>query len=149
MRAPAGNPPAMQPTTKAHWQIHFCVLLWGFTAILGKLITLPALPLVWWRMLLVAATLLLLPRVWRGLRALPPRLLLPLRERWRWRWPAADCHRRRRPASARRRRPGGRAGVGWGCACPIIAQRARRCKHRARRFCYKPLLHSRKSGSSS
>ena len=26
---------------KAFWQIHFCVLLWGFTAILGKLITLP------------------------------------------------------------------------------------------------------------
>ena len=66
----------MQPTTKAHWQIHFCVLLWGFTAILGKLITLPALPLVWWRMLLVAGTLMLLPRVWRGVRALPPRLLL-------------------------------------------------------------------------
>ena len=28
-------------TTRALWQIHFCVLLWGFTAILGKLITLP------------------------------------------------------------------------------------------------------------
>ncbi|MCD9028287.1 DMT family transporter [Luteimonas sp. BDR2-5] len=66
----------MTPTTKAYWQIHFCVLLWGFTAILGKLITLPALPLVWWRMLLVAGTLALVPRVWRGLRALPPRLLL-------------------------------------------------------------------------
>ena len=66
----------MQATTRAHWQIHFCVLLWGFTAILGKLITLPALPLVWWRMLLVAGTLMLLPRVWRGVRALPPRLLL-------------------------------------------------------------------------
>ncbi|MCD9005126.1 DMT family transporter [Luteimonas sp. XNQY3] len=66
----------MQPTSKAHWQIHVCVLLWGFTAILGKLITLPALPLVWWRMLLVAGTLMLLPRVWRGVRALPPRLLL-------------------------------------------------------------------------
>ncbi|WP_129135349.1 DMT family transporter [Luteimonas sp. YGD11-2] len=64
----------MTPATKAHWQIHFCVLLWGFTAILGKLITLPALPLVWWRMLLVAGTLLLVPRVWRGLRALPRRL---------------------------------------------------------------------------
>ena len=38
-----------------------CVLLWGFTAILGKLITLPALPLVWWRMLLVVAVLALLP----------------------------------------------------------------------------------------
>lgn len=75
MRAPAGAM-SMHSTTRAHWQIHFCVLLWGFTAILGKLITLPALPLVWWRMLLVAAALLLVPRVWRGLRALPPRLLL-------------------------------------------------------------------------
>ncbi|WP_337244991.1 DMT family transporter [Luteimonas sp. gir] len=66
----------MTPAAKAQWQIHLCVLLWGFTAILGKLISLPALPLVWWRMLLVAGTLLLLPRVWRGLRALPGRLLL-------------------------------------------------------------------------
>lgn len=66
----------MSPTAKAHWQIHLCVLLWGFTAIFGKLITLPALPLVWWRMLLVAVVLLLLPRVWRGLRALPPKLVL-------------------------------------------------------------------------
>lgn len=64
------------PVATAHWQIHFCVLLWGFTAILGKLITLAALPLVWWRMLLVVAALLLVPRVWRGLRAMPPRLVL-------------------------------------------------------------------------
>lgn len=66
----------MTPTAKAQLQIHFCVLLWGFTAILGKLITLPALPLVWWRMLLVVVTLALLPSVWRGMRAMPPRLLL-------------------------------------------------------------------------
>ena len=52
------------------------MLLWGFTAILGKLITLPALPLVWWRMLIVVAALALLPRVWRGVRA------MPLRARW-------------------------------------------------------------------
>src|SRR5690242_10733887 len=64
----------MQPVSKARLQIHFCVLLWGFTAILGKLISLPALPLVWWRMLLVAGSLLLVPRVWRGLRAMPARL---------------------------------------------------------------------------
>ncbi|WP_114238205.1 DMT family transporter [Dyella sp. C9] len=64
----------MQPVAKARWQIHFCVLLWGFTAILGKLITLPALPLVWWRMLLVTVALLLMPKVWRGLRAMPVRL---------------------------------------------------------------------------
>lgn len=66
----------MSDTTRAQLQIHFCVLLWGFTAILGKLITLPALPLVWWRMLLVVAALALVPRVWRGLRKMPARLLL-------------------------------------------------------------------------
>lgn len=63
----------MTNTTRALWQIHLCVLLWGFTAILGKLITLPALPLVWWRMLIVVAVLALLPKVWRGLRAMPAR----------------------------------------------------------------------------
>jgi len=61
---------------KAQLQIHACVLLWGFTAILGKLISIAALPLVWWRMLLVAAALVLLPRTWRGLRAMTPRLAL-------------------------------------------------------------------------
>jgi drug/metabolite transporter (DMT)-like permease len=67
---------AVTPASKAQLQIHFCVLLWGFTAILGKLITLPALPLVWWRMVIVVAALALVPRVWRSLRALPPRLTL-------------------------------------------------------------------------
>ena len=66
----------MSPSTRAHWQIHLCVALWGFTAILGKLISLPALPLVWWRMGLVVLAMMLVPRVWRGLRALTPRLLL-------------------------------------------------------------------------
>ncbi len=45
--------------------MHFCVLLWGFTAILGKLITLAAIPLVFWRVTLVTACLVLVPRVWR------------------------------------------------------------------------------------
>ncbi len=58
----------MTPTTRSHLQIHFCVLLWGVTAIIGRMITLPALSLVWWRMLIVAVALLLFPRVWRGLR---------------------------------------------------------------------------------
>lgn len=60
----------MRPSTRARWQIHFCVLLWGFTPILGKLISLGAASLVWWRMLLVAAALAIVPRVWRGLRAM-------------------------------------------------------------------------------
>jgi drug/metabolite transporter (DMT)-like permease len=61
---------------RALLQLHACVLLWGFTAILGKLITLPATVLVIWRMGLVAAVLLLWPRVWRGLRAMPRKMIL-------------------------------------------------------------------------
>jgi drug/metabolite transporter (DMT)-like permease len=63
-------------TSRAQLQLHFCVLLWGFTSILGKLITLRALPLVWWRMWIVALTLLLVPSVWRGLGRLSRRLVL-------------------------------------------------------------------------
>src|SRR6187549_3983306 len=65
----------MTAANKALLQIHFCVVLWGFTAILGKLITLPALQLVWWRMLLVTGALLFVPRFWSGVRQLSPRLL--------------------------------------------------------------------------
>ena len=67
---------ALSPATKAQFQIHFCVLLWGFTAILGKVITMTALPLVWWRMVLVVAALALIPRTWRTIAVIPPRLIL-------------------------------------------------------------------------
>ena len=56
-------------------QIHFCVFLWGFTAILGKAITLGALPLVWWRVILVTTALLLFRPFWKGLALLSPRLI--------------------------------------------------------------------------
>ena len=65
----------MSASTRAWLQIHFCVILWGFTAILGKAITLPALPLVWWRMTLVTAALILVRRFWTGLARLSPRLI--------------------------------------------------------------------------
>jgi drug/metabolite transporter (DMT)-like permease len=65
----------MSAHSRAWIQIHVCVVLWGFTAILGKLITLPALPLVWWRMLLVAVALLLWPPFWKGVRSMPVRLV--------------------------------------------------------------------------
>jgi drug/metabolite transporter (DMT)-like permease len=65
----------MTPERKALLQIHFCVLLWGFTAILGKLISLRALDLVWWRMLIVVAAVALWPRAWRELRRADARTL--------------------------------------------------------------------------
>jgi drug/metabolite transporter (DMT)-like permease len=60
---------------RAWLQMHFCVVLWGFTAILGRTITLEALPLVWLRMIVVTAALLLFPRYWRGLARMPLRLV--------------------------------------------------------------------------
>jgi len=65
----------MASSTRALVQIHFCVMLWGFTAILGKAITLRAVPLVWWRMILVTAALMLLPRFWEGIGSLAPRMI--------------------------------------------------------------------------
>jgi drug/metabolite transporter (DMT)-like permease len=66
----------MTPHRRALIELHICVVLWGFTAILGKLITLPAPQLVWWRMLLVTAALACFPRVWRALRIIPARQML-------------------------------------------------------------------------
>jgi drug/metabolite transporter (DMT)-like permease len=65
----------MTPANKALLQIHGCVVIWGFTAILGKLISLPAFALVWWRMLIVVAALGLVPAFWRGLRKLDARTI--------------------------------------------------------------------------
>lgn len=61
---------------RAQLQIHFCVVLWGFTPILGKLISLSALPLVWWRMLLVVIVLAAWTSVRDAMRAMAPRLVL-------------------------------------------------------------------------
>lgn len=41
----------MQPKLKNYFHLHIIVFIWGFTAVLGKLISLDALPLVWYRML--------------------------------------------------------------------------------------------------
>ena len=54
--------------------MHFCVVLWGFTAIIGRTITLSALPLVWLRMIVVTAALLLFPQFWKGVVRMPARL---------------------------------------------------------------------------
>lgn len=50
----------------AHALMHLTVFVWGFTAILGRLISLSALPLVWYRLLVVLAVM---PAViwWRAL----------------------------------------------------------------------------------
>jgi drug/metabolite transporter (DMT)-like permease len=44
---------------KSYIHLHFIVFVWGFTAVLGALITLDALPLVWFRMCIAVALILL------------------------------------------------------------------------------------------
>lgn len=53
---------------RAWLQVHLAVFLFGFTGILGDLIDLPALTLVWWRMLLTAVSLIFMPGVVKDLR---------------------------------------------------------------------------------
>lgn len=44
-------------STKDYVKLHFIVWIWGFTAILGLLITIPAVEIVWYRTLLASLTL--------------------------------------------------------------------------------------------
>ncbi len=66
----------MNPTKRAFLELHFAVLLYGFTAILGDLITLPATVLVWWRVLMTSISLLFLIRFGQNLKAIPRALIL-------------------------------------------------------------------------
>jgi len=47
----------MSTLLKSHLKLHFVVLLYGFTAILGKLVSLPSPQLVWYRMFIAALVL--------------------------------------------------------------------------------------------
>lgn len=58
-------------TGKAYAELHFAVLLFGFTAILGRLISLEEGLLVWYRMGITALSLLLFPGLLTRVRAIP------------------------------------------------------------------------------
>jgi len=66
----------MSEKTVAYLQLHVAVLLYGLTAILGDLISLNAVVLVWWRVLIASVSLLLLINFGRGLKKLKPSLIL-------------------------------------------------------------------------
>ncbi len=66
----------MKKTHRAYLELHIAVFLFGFTAILGDLITLPATTLVWWRVLITSFSLLFLIQMGRQLVELPRKLIL-------------------------------------------------------------------------
>jgi drug/metabolite transporter (DMT)-like permease len=53
-------------TTKDYFKLHFLVFLWGFTAVLGKLVSIPAVEMVFYRTLLAAAGMAALIFMLRG-----------------------------------------------------------------------------------
>jgi drug/metabolite transporter (DMT)-like permease len=65
----------MNDTKRAYLELHFAVLLWGFTAILGQLIQLSSLSLVWWRVFLTSIVILLTSKTWSVVRVMPRRLV--------------------------------------------------------------------------
>lgn len=56
---------------KAYIQLHVAIFLWGFTGILGRLITLQEFPLVWWRILITVTVLGLFLKVRKELESPP------------------------------------------------------------------------------
>ena len=61
---------------KAYLELHVAVFLFGFTAILGKLISISAISLVWWRVLIASVGMLVIVRLGRTLRELPVKRIL-------------------------------------------------------------------------
>lgn len=60
----------MQVVRRAYLELHIAVFLFGFTAILGKLILMNAFLLVWWRVFLTSVSLLLFLKGGAALRKL-------------------------------------------------------------------------------
>ncbi|MBK9734033.1 MAG: EamA family transporter [Saprospiraceae bacterium] len=60
----------------AYLQIHMAVILFGFTAILGDLIQLPAIILVWWRVLITSISLLFFIRFGKNLNEMARKQLI-------------------------------------------------------------------------
>lgn len=66
----------MTPIQRSYAELHLAVFLFGFTAILGDLISLPALSLVWWRVFFTSLSFVFIIPVVRLFRTTPPRTLL-------------------------------------------------------------------------
>ncbi len=68
----------MKPTSKAYVELHIAVFLFGFTAILGDLISLSATMLVWWRVLITCISLFFLLRFGKKMTKLSGKMILIL-----------------------------------------------------------------------
>lgn len=63
---------------KSYLNLHLIVFIWGFTAVLGELITIREASLVWYRMLLATGFLLVYLLLTKKKLALPPKAIMKL-----------------------------------------------------------------------
>ena len=56
----------MTATTSDYFKLHFLVFLWGFTAVLGKLVSIPSMEMVFYRTILAAAGMAAVIFIMRG-----------------------------------------------------------------------------------
>tara|TARA_R110000868_G_scaffold37481_2_gene132568 strand:- start:5998 stop:6906 length:909 start_codon:yes stop_codon:yes gene_type:complete len=63
---------------KNYLHLHFIVFVWGFSAVLGKLITIDALPLVWFRMLIASLIIIAYILIRKFPLKVPPKTMLTL-----------------------------------------------------------------------
>jgi len=68
----------MSPLVKDYLHLHFIVWIWGFTAILGLLITIPALEIVFYRTLFAFVTLGMMLVLAKRFPRLPPKDILKM-----------------------------------------------------------------------
>ena len=66
----------LSDNTKSYLHLHWIVFIWGFTAVLGRLITLDALPLVWFRMLFAVVFIFIYIKIKKVPLKLPKKVLL-------------------------------------------------------------------------
>lgn len=66
----------LSDNTKSYFKLHWIVFIWGFTAVLGRLITLDAMPLVWFRMLFAVLFIFIYNKFTKTSIRLPKKVIL-------------------------------------------------------------------------
>jgi drug/metabolite transporter (DMT)-like permease len=66
----------LSDNTKSYFKLHWIVFIWGFTAVLGRLITLDAMPLVWFRMLFAVVFIFIYNKITNTSIKLPKKVIL-------------------------------------------------------------------------
>ncbi len=68
----------MDNTKRSYIELHIAIFLWGFTAILGKVISLEEIALVWWRLLFTCISLLFFRSIWKTIPTYSRKFILQM-----------------------------------------------------------------------